>query len=569
MKRRLGDMVREAGVISPQQLQQALKVQEQSGKRLGEILVALGFVSDVDVARFLAEQRGIPFLPAEQLTVNRAAARLLSEEAARRYRAVPIALEGDSLVVAMADPLDVLALDDISALTGRPVRAAAVTEQGIERALALAYRVPGPPQAGPQAEGPGRPAAGAPAMAARPARPEPGGQPAADADSAPVIRLANTIIERAIQERASDVHLEPLEDSARVRYRIDGVLREVMTVPPETHPALVSRLKLMAEMDISERRAPQDGHFRLRRDGIDIDLRVATLPTIYGEKVAMRLLDKGRVITALDGLGMAPATLELYRRLIRAPFGLLLASGPTGSGKTTTLLATLTALNDPAKNVVTIEDPVEYEVAGVNHTQVNERAGYTFARGLRAIVRQDPNIIMVGEIRDPDTADTAVGAALTGHLVLSTIHTNDAAGAVARLLDMGVEPFLIASALVGVVGQRLVRVLCPRCRSPEDLDPDAPERFALGLGKGRVTVYRAIGCPGCGGQGYHGRTGLFEVLAVNARLRSLIDQRVSADALREAAIAEGMAPLLKDGVDKALAGITSLEEVRRAAFREA
>ncbi|MCL5038957.1 MAG: GspE/PulE family protein [Firmicutes bacterium] len=549
--KRLGDILVDAKLISPAQLSSALEVQKASGARLGEILVGMGLVNEVDVARVLAQQTGLPFLPPQELKVNPAATRLIPEGAARQHRLLALSADDTSVTVAMADPLNVFALDEVALLTKKKVKPVVSTGREIEKALQRAY------QLGTAEEIPAATEEELEVFRLREL-----------VEEAPVVRLVNNVIERAIQEGASDIHLEPQENLLRVRYRIDGLLQEVMTQPKSVHSAVISRIKIMAGLDISIRRLPQDGRIEIRDRGRNVDLRVSTLPTIHGEKVVIRLLDKRSAITRLESLGFLPKMLEGYLGLIQKPFGMILITGPTGSGKTTTLTATLHRLNTPEKNIITVEDPVEYEIPGVNQVQLNEKAGLTFSSGLRSILRQDPNIIMVGEIRDLETAEIAVRSALTGHLVLSTVHTNDAAGALTRLVDMGVEPFLIASSVVGVVAQRLARSLCSSCRVPYPLPEEAPERLSFGLGSGEMTFYLPRGCRNCGDNGYRGRLPLFELLTVSPAIRALVMERVSSAEIRRQAVREGMATLLEDGLAKARAGLTTLEEVRRVAYSQ-
>lgn len=546
-RKRLGDILLEAKVLTPNQLSEALEVQKRSGGRLGEVLVELGYLSEVDLAQKLAEQLGLPFFRLSEVRIEPGAVRILAEQAARRYRALPLGEKNGVLTVALADPLNIFAIDDLSLITGKKIAAAVMTEREIEKGIEQAYRLKTLEEA----------AVDRRETAATP-----------QVEEAPVVQLVNSILDRAIEERATDIHIEPLEDSLRVRYRIDGLLYEVMAPPKSIQAATVSRIKIMAAMDISEHRAPQDGRFQIRRPerGIDVDLRVSTLPTIFGEKVVIRILDRARSNINLEQLGFLPDTIAAYRQAISRPFGMVLVTGPTGSGKTTTLTATLRELNKTTQNIITIEDPVEYQIAGVNQVQVNPKAGVTFASGLRSILRQDPNIIMIGEIRDGETAEIAVRSALTGHLVFSTLHTNDAPGALTRLADMGIEPFLIASSVLGVLAQRLARRLCPRCKEPHELAPDDPERKLLPLPPGPVIVYRAVGCNACNGTGYRGQVGIFEWLRVSSEIRDLIAATVSAEAVRRLAHGQGMRSLVEDGVAKVLEGTTTPDEIRRVAY---
>lgn len=547
--KRLGDILLEEGLVTRQQLEEAASLQRVSGTRLGRALIELGYLDELDLARALAHQLELPFVRLQEIRLEPEVARLVPEQTARRCQAIPITRRNGSVVVAMADPLNVLAVDELGYLTGAPVEVVVMTQKDVERAIEAVYHG----VRGPEAEPP-FPFAVAEA-----------GEPA---ESAPAVRLANSIIQRALEERATDIHIELQAEYLRVRYRVDGVLHEAMTQPKDVHSPLVTRLKLLASLDISEHRVPQDGRILWRHEGRDVDLRLSTLPTIQGEKVVIRILDRAQQKARLEELGLGSRDLAVFRSMIHKPYGLVLVTGPTGSGKSTTLNAALRELNDPGKNIITVEDPVEYTIPGVNHVQVNPKAGITFASGLRAILRQDPNIIMVGEIRDSETADIAVRSALTGHLVLSTLHTNDAAGAVSRLLDMGVEAFLIASSLVGVVAQRLARTICPRCKTGRELTPSGAERYASLLPPPPVQVYEGKGCAACNRTGYRGRTGLFEVLEVTPAIRELVSGKKPAYLIREEAMKGGMRPLLQDGVEKALAGITTLDEVMRVAFAE-
>ncbi len=623
--KRLGDVLVDAGLITAEQRDRAMELQRQTGKRIGECIISLGLMDEDRLGRVVAQELGLAFIPEREIEVKPEAANLINEQAARRYRAVPIDRRGNTIVLAMADPQNVFALDDVAFITGCEIEPVMTTEKGIDRALYFAYKRSAPTDIGDyqamvaaqrrSMSDPGQAVHGGVAsqVAATRAisRPGPGSSPvsphvagamtaglpddmaaksgfadieaelagasfkaalvkaeAEAADEAPIVRLVNQIIDQAIDQGATDIHIEPDETFFRVRYRVDGMLREVMNRPIELHAPTTSRIKIMASMDISERRLPQDGRIQIRDQKRDVDLRVSSIPTIYGEKIALRILDKRRTIAKLDNVGFHPDDLAKFRSALSRPHGIILVTGPTGSGKTTTLTAALRELNTPEKNIVTLEDPVEYQIQGVNQVMINERAGLTFARGLRAFVRQDPNVIMVGEIRDAETAEIAVRSALTGHLVLSTVHTNDAIGSVTRLLDMGIEPFLLASTLLCVISQRLARVLCPKCKIPIDLADGDPVRLSLHLDSGPVTVYEAPGCSACGGTGYRGRTALFEVFFVTPRLREMITAKASSHELTKEAVKSGMRTIEKDGIEKALKGITSLAEVQRVTYSE-
>lgn len=554
-KKPLGNTLIQAGLITPDQLARALEVQKSSSLRLGEVLVAFGFVTEADVARAIAGQLGISFVPDHLLQVDMAYARLIPPQVARKTNALPLREEFGQLFVAMADPLDVFSLDEVRHLTKRAVVPVACTLTGLRKAVAQYEKLAALRQ---RTESPEAPHTGEVLLP-----PEP--------DDAPVVQLVNDLIDRALGERASDIHIEPAEGQFRVRFRIDGFLREIQNASMNYHPAVVARLKVLAGLDIAERRAPQDGRIELRAKGRNVDLRVSTLPTVFGEKVVLRLFDRSHALPKLEEIGFSPEIFNWYTTCVRKPHGMVLVTGPTGSGKTSTLMSTLSYLNAPEKNIVTVEDPVEYQLPGVNHVQVHARVGLSFADGLRAILRQDPNIIMVGEVRDGETADVAIRSALTGHLVLSTLHTNDAAGALTRLTDMGVEPYLISSSVLGVLAQRLMRRLCPQCRQPYEGDARpfrqydcVPEHASTAI------LYRAEGCARCSGTGYSGRFPIFEFLRVSPRIQQMITQRATTADIREVAKSEGMQLLIASGMQKSLDGQTTPEEVFRvAAFGEA
>lgn len=549
-KKPLGDLLVQAGLIGRAELDKALDLQRGSGNRLGEVLVALGYVTESDVARTVAAQLGIPFVADHEMQLDLRIARLIPPSVARKTKALPLREEQGTLYVAMSDPLDVFSIDEIRHLTRRKVQPVACTQQGLTRAIAQYERLA--------------------ALKQREESPDVAAtievNLAPDPNDTPVVNFVNELVDRALAERASDIHIEPAETEFRVRLRVDGFLREIVNSPMNNHPAVIARLKVLAGLDISERRAPQDGRIELRDKGRNVDLRVSTLPTVFGEKAVLRIFDRSKALPKLAEIGFSPRVYEAYTACARRPHGMLLVTGPTGSGKTSTLMSTLAFLNSMEKNIVTIEDPVEYQLAGINHVQVNPRAGLSFADGLRAILRQDPNIIMVGEIRDGETADVAVRSALTGHLVLSTLHTNDAPGALTRLTDMGVEPYLIASSVLGVLAQRLLRRICQHCREPYAADaqpfldygcqPPEPDR---------VMLYRAVGCPRCNGTGYAGRFPIFEFLKVTPVVQELVTQRCTLAEIRQQAVNDGMQMLISSGLQRALDGLTTPEEVFRVA----
>jgi len=551
----LGDLLVQMGIITKEQLDDALKHQnkQSSGKGLlGNTLVKLGYCKEEDIARVVALQNDVPYISLDSYRIDEAATSLITPEIAQRYSALPIGFRDGKLVVAMKHPYDIIAIDDLCIYTGYDVQPVVCPDSELEAAIERYSRTNANiEQAEPEEEVD---------IEETPSEMD-------DSAEKPAVQLANLIFSQAIRAGASDIHIEPQEKSMRVRFRIDGVLHDAMQPPKRLHPSLVSRIKVMANMDIADRRIPQDGRISLKLEDKVVDVRVATLPTAYGEKVTMRLLDRSAKLITLEELGFPPFELEKYRKLVHLPYGFILVTGPTGSGKSTTLYATLAAINTVEKNIITVEDPIEYRLEGLNQVQVNVRAGLTFASGLRSILRSDPDIIMIGEIRDEETARIAVESALTGHLVFSTLHTNDAAGAITRLSDMGIEPFLTASSLVGVVAQRLARVLCPNCKEPYEITRDellsnVPD-FPLEDGEEKLTLYRPKGCFRCSNTGFKGRIGIYELLTMNEEIRRLVLQRASTAEINKAAVSMGMVTLRQDGLHKVKQGITSIEEIMR------
>lgn len=552
---RLGQILIEAGLVTHAQLQQALERQQETGERLGQIILGMGLGSQEGVAAAIAQQMGIQFIRLSETRPEDAVLLAVPEYVARRHQVIPIRQVDRTLILGMVDPVDILAIDEVRRATGLEVEPAVITADDFQRALSV---YPTPVSVVDEAIQDIVPFDDRVAEEAPDRLKE-------LADEAPVIRLANLIIVQAVRQAASDIHIEPMETMLRVRYRVDGSLYSAMTPPGHVKGALISRFKIMATMNIAERRIPQDGRIQLRIDDRDIDLRVSSIPTTWGEKMVMRILDKRAAFVGIDRLGMAPHDLTRFEKMISRPHGIILITGPTGSGKTTSLYAVLNRLNKTEVNITTIEDPVEYQLPGISQVQVNPRAGVTFASALRAFLRQDPDIIMVGEIRDEETARIATHAALTGHLVLSTLHTNDAAGAVARLTGIGLEPFLVASSLVGLVAQRLIKVLCERCKEPYTPPDDLLQRLGLPSAPA-PTFYRATGCARCAHSGYKGRVGIFEVMPLDEQIKDLIARQGTADQIRDLAIAAGMRTLSQDTLDKVVAGVTSLEEARRVVF---
>ncbi len=558
-------------MVTAQQVEQALERQRQLGsaRPLGEILVAMGLITDRQRVQVIGEQWGIPVVDLHRININGDAVQLVSQELARRYTLLPIEFAGPRLIVAMQDPLNVRAIDELRLVTGRDILPGIAPEDEIRSAIDAVYRRSG----GTSVETVLKSFSSSDVSDVNGGWLPPEVQVAeeaveSDAATQPIIQLANAILQRGIAEKASDIHIEPNKDGIRVRYRIDGILSDGPSVPKNVQPALISRIKIMSDLDIAEKRAPQDGRMSLRVHGQVFDFRVSTLPAHYGEKVVLRILDKSSLQLGLSKLGLQDNVAAMYEQLLKRSHGIVLVTGPTGSGKSTTLYASLNTVNSGEKNILTIEDPVEYDLPGITQVGVNNRAGMSFAAGLRAMLRQDPDIIMVGEMRDRETAMIAIEAALTGHLVFSTLHTNDAPGAITRLVDMGVEPFLIASATVGVMAQRLVRRICDRCKEAYMPPRDAVLRYGLPLDDANepAQLFRGAGCEQCNNSGYRGRVGCYELLPVTDDVRARILANDSADAIRDAGVASGMRSLKDDAMSKVILGQTTLEEVLRVLY---
>ncbi|MDH7482572.1 MAG: ATPase, T2SS/T4P/T4SS family [Armatimonadota bacterium] len=578
MRKDIGDLLLEAQVITPEQLAQAREAQKAAPGDIGQIIMDLGFANEKQVLQARARQLNIPFVDLTTQKIDPAAINVVPENIVRRHKVMPVMKNGNRLTVAMADTNNIMALDDLRSVTRLQIQPALATAQAIEEAIERNYRGGSSDAASATpAAATGAPLGGGIASiqdaidsyrSREVAEEEDPDAVARVAEEAPIIRAANTIIQQAIQQEASDIHVEPDRRHVRVRYRLDGVLHEEMTLPKYIQAPLISRFKIMAEMNIAERRVPQDGRIAVRANGKDYDLRVSCLPTIYGEKIVCRILDKSSVLIGLNKLGFSPESLARLEELIVQPNGMVLSTGPTGSGKTTTQYSVLHKINSVAKNIITIEDPVEYQLPGISQVQVNVKAGLTFATALRAFLRQDPDIIMVGEMRDLETAEIAVEAALTGHLVLSTLHTNNAPSAVIRMVDMGVEPYLISATVIGVLAQRLARKVCQNCKEPYQVR--ASELRVLGYPvedkNEMITLYRGRGCEVCRHTGFKGRIGIFELMCVNDEIAELIVRRAPLADIREAAKANGMKELREDGLDKVLQGITTPEEVKAVVF---
>ncbi len=556
-KKRTGEILVEMGLLTPQQLEEALEEQKTSHMRIGEVLVAKGWVKHNELTEALARRLGVRYLDLSVTKVDHAAANLITEKDARRYAAIPVTYLNDhTLLVAMVDPANIFAIDDLRILTGCDVEPAIATEEDIFGQISKLRRLED--KVGQNLEE---------QLDSTEMSPDEVRDIREQVDEAPIVKLVNSIMAQAAEDGASDIHFEPQAKEMIIRFRNDGVLHEVMSVPRRMQSGVLSRIKIMADLDIAERRVPQDGRIGLMVGGKPIDMRVASLPTVYGEKIVMRLLDRSNVMLRLEDLGFSDKSLARYRKSFTKPYGAMLVTGPTGSGKSTTLYATLNILNTSEKNIITVEDPVEYRLTGINQVQANVRAGLTFPAALKSILRCDPDIVMIGEIRDKETAQIAVESALTGHLVLSTLHTNDAPGALSRLTEMGIEPFLTASAVDCVLAQRLARKLCEGCKEQykptqemlrrNDFPMEACEDWE------NVTLYKPVGCPRCNGTGYKGRLGIYEVMLVTEAIERLTVERKSADEISRVAQAEGMKSLREDGIDKVLQGRTAIEEIAR------
>lgn len=554
---RLGDILVSQGKLSPEQLEEALEIQRSDRREIGKILLSLGYVSNVDLARAIATKLRLDYLEITENDVDRAATSLVDQRVLRRHGVMPLRVADGRLVVAMSDPTNIHALEDLMMISGYPVTPVVALEEEIRRVQNKLFAV------GEEVTELLQEAAGESVFDDQ-GEVELGGDTAAD--DAPIVRLVGSILQQAVGEGASDIHVEPRARELTVRFRVDGVLREIMSIPPKLQSGVIARLKILANLDIAERRIPQDGRFSVRLGGQKIDVRVASLPTVFGEKLVLRLLDTSNVEADLKQLGFAPEMFRAYEQIFRRPYGAILVTGPTGSGKSTTLYATLSELNSPERNIITVEDPVEFRMEGISQIQVNLKAGLTFASGLRSILRSDPDVVMIGEIRDYETAKISVEAALTGHLVLATLHTNNAPAAVNRLTDMGVEPFLTSSAVDCVIAQRLARRLCDYCRRPtevaEDVLADIGFPFEHAPEDG-LRFHAAVGCDRCGGTGYKGRLGIYELMVVNSEIRELILRRVSTDEISQLAEEQGMIRLRDDGLLKAAQGMTTIEEVLR------
>jgi type IV pilus assembly protein PilB len=564
-RERLGESLVKARLITKEQLEKALKEQKKTGERLGQVLMGLGFVSEENIMKLLGRQLEITNvdLPAQKISTE--VIDIVPLHVARRYRLIPLFKEKNVLTVVMSDPLNVFALDDLKRITGCKIEPAVSSEAQVISAIEQYYTVKDSLEK--TVEDIGEVAL---EIVEEEEKDEEVGvaELRERAEEAPIVKLVNSIIFQAVKDKASDIHLEPDEKSLRIRCRIDGILHEIMNSSRRLQPAVLSRIKIMAALDIAEKRIPQDGRFQVRAGGKEIDIRTSVFPTVFGEKAVLRILDRASAVLTLDQLGLLSGSRERFEEIIVRPNGIILITGPTGSGKTTTLYSILEKINSMEKNIVTLEDPVEYHLDLINQTQVNPKVGMTFAGGLRSILRQDPDVIMVGEIRDQETAEIAVQAALTGHLVLSTLHTNDAPGALTRLLDMGIEPFLISSSLAGVLAQRLVRKICSECKTEYAPGLEIIDRVSALKSGVPGTFYKGEGCKACKQTGYRGRIGIFELMLMDEEIRMLLGTRTQSSRIKQVAINSGMQTLQEDGMEKVKKGDTTVEEVFRVTQEE-
>ena len=571
-KKSFGDFLVGLGVITADQFKKASQGQKQKGERLEQAIVRLGYAKEELALQCLADYFNLPYVDLDTYLIDEKIVKTISEELARRHTLIPLFKIGNALTVAMTNPLNLLALDEVRNKVKTDVEIAISTEKKIKKAIEQHYgataatlentlhhlmkgnRVGSPQESSDYKK--------SHELALK-------DLPTGPMEDAPAARMLDLVMIQAIRDRASDIHFEPDEKALRVRFRIDGFLYESLTLPKPIHPALTSRIKILAEMDIAETRLPQDGNFNVKLEKRGFEIRVSTFPTIYGENVVLRILDQTSTLFKLEDLGFSEEVLNHFKQLVRKSSGIILVTGPTGSGKTTTLYALLNMINSKDKNIITIEDPVEYRLALIRQTQINPKAGINFATGLRSILRQDRDIIMIGEIRDLETSEIAMQAALTGHLVLSTLHTNDAPEAINRLVDIGVEPYLISSSVIGVLAQRLVRIICPDCKVSYQVDPKVMNDLGEEVTKSKepLTFYRGKGCKNCKQSGYWGRSGIYELLLVNEEIKKLISERASTQVIRDVAKkTAGLIPLRVDGLKKVLKGITTLDEVDRVAY---
>ena len=559
-KKSLGESLVENGLILAEQLRQAQVEEKRLGQRLRHVLVKMGFIAEEDLVSFISNKLGLPRIELANYLIDPKIIEMVPEALARKHEVIPVLKVGNRLTCAMVDPWNIFAMDEIRIRTNLTIEPAVATEQEIKRAFDQYYGAKGAMEdliktideeklylkEGEEGE--------------LKKLKEIGEEPV-------VIKLVNLTIMKAVREGASDIHIEPEEEMLKTRFRVDGMLHEVPSPPKYLHSAIISRIKILANLNIAERRRPQDGRFGIKMEGRGVDIRVSCMPTMYGENIVLRLLDASTALLGLEQLGFSKQVLEKYQRLITRTYGIILVTGPTGSGKTTTLYTSLNKINSVEKHIITIEDPIEYALEGVRQIQVNPIVDLTFANGLRSILRQDPDVIMVGEIRDHETAEIAIHAALTGHLVFSTLHTNDAPGAITRLIDMGIEPFLVSSSLIGILAQRLVRVICRDCKEKYAPSREILENIGLN-GEEKNEFYKGKGCAKCMHSGYKGRIGIFELMMMDDAIRNLTTAKAALEELRKQAISAGMIPLQADGIQKIIEGLTTVEEVMRITLAE-
>ena len=558
--KRLGDLLIAAGTITPEELDMGLQRQKETKERLGAALISAGIITEAELIEALRLQLGIEYIDLSKTTIPISMAQVVPKNIAKQFQVVPVRMERDELYLAMSDPMNFYAIEEVKKAVRKKIVPMIATTEGVEHAILVLYGNEGAARA-------------IEAMKREAPIEEDNGEEAQftgnilndNINDAPTIRLVNSIIERAILERASDIHIEPKEKELQVRMRIDGVLRKILTIPKNLQNSVISRLKIMSGMDIAERRVPQDGRFNVKNKKREFDLRVNSLPTVYGEKIVARLLDKRAGYLTPDSIGLMGDNLKKYQRAIHCTSGVILIAGPTGSGKSTTLYTALSELNKEDVNIITVEDPVEANIDGINQVQVNTKADLTFATALRSILRQDPDIIMIGEIRDQETASIAVQASITGHLVVSTLHTNSSASTITRLEDMGIESYLIADSVIGVIAQRLVRRLCPFCKKPKQATRDEKEFMGL-KEEENVTIYEPCGCSKCDNTGFKGRIGVYEIMQITPKLKTIISKREGADILKEEALKEGMHTLRMSATDYVLDGTTSFSEMVKVSF---
>jgi type IV pilus assembly protein PilB len=566
--KRLGDLLIQAEMLTPDQLDAAIQEHKKSSQLLGATLVRMGFVTEKQVLQLLHEQLNLPLVDLETTTADEQALSKIKEEQAKKYMALPIEIEGrKTLVVAMADPLNVSALEDLRFHAGMFIKPVLAAPSQILEAIERYYHIDTSMSEVIQSIISNEDDVVVNALQENDER-QAIDELMKEAEGRPIVRLTNWLLHRAVEERASDIHIEPQNNELIVRLRVDGLLREEQRLPKWTQGAIVSRIKVLSNLDIAEKRQPQDGRLVAEIAGRRVDLRVSTLPLTNGEKVVMRVVDQSRANIELDTMGMTEHDLRRVKSFLDRPQGIVLVTGPTGSGKSTLLYSALREIQDITRNITTVEDPVEYQLNGINQVQVDEKAKKTFAASLRSILRQDPDVIMLGEIRDRETAQIAFRASVTGHLVLSTVHTNDAAGAVTRLIDLGLEPFMVATSLVGVISIRLVRTLCPKCKTTYEVEAASLNRVGgtHHAADSSITLYKGEGCPNCRGTGFTGRLGIFEVLEVTDAMRSLIARGAPDNEIRTAAIDQGMVPIGQDGLSKVIEGRTTLDEVTRVVY---